>query len=74
MSLTKNPLIVQSANYIYNWFNSKIETDKDVLNFNTAEEVEGDLFVLNHLKRNYNNKVQYENIEARYNEAMSDEA
>ena len=63
-SVTKNPLYLQSANYIYNYFatnNNKF----DINLINTLEVINSDKTVVNSLKR-HNRKNRYENYE-RYN-------
>ena len=63
-SVTKNPLYLQSANYIYNYFatnNNKF----DINLINTLEVINSDKTVVNSLKR-HNRKKRYENFE-KYN-------
>lgn len=63
-SVTKNPLYLQSANYIYNYFatnNNKF----DINLINTLEVINSDKTVVNSLKR-HNRKKRYKNFE-RYN-------
>lgn len=65
-SVIKNPMILQSANYIYNWFiaiNNK--NNKLIKNSNLLESIESDEVVLKNLKKNKKNNEDYKNIEER---------
>ncbi|MGL5716024.1 hypothetical protein [Cetobacterium sp.] len=68
-SVTKNPMILQSCNYIYNWFLTKIETDEKNKTFNMLEMVESDKYTMNNIKKNYSKKELYNDIDYRIKKA-----
>lgn len=65
-SVTKNPLYLQSANYIYSFFltnkNIPEETNKSI---NTLEIINSDKNIIQYLKKQKIIK-EYSNVEARY--------
>jgi hypothetical protein len=63
-SVTKNPLYLQSANYIYSFFLSN-DSKIDLKPLNTLEIISSDKDVLRNLKRE-NNKKKYNDFEKRY--------
>lgn len=65
--INKNPLLLQSANYVYSWFLSKLQRNH-IDTFNNLDTVEADETIVNYIKSTSADKVSYENIEARYNE------
>lgn len=65
-SVVKNPMILKSANYIYNWFiaiNNK--NDNLINNSNTLEAIESDETILSNLYRNSENEERYKDIDSR---------
>lgn len=65
-SVIKNPLILNSANYIYNYFTSiNHKNDNLIKNSNYLEAIESDEIVLSSLSRNLKNEERYEDIESR---------
>ena len=64
MSLSKNPLIMQSAGFIYTWFLSKVKNAGDLLHMNMLEQTMVDLNVLEYSSKSVS-KEAYENQEAR---------
>lgn len=71
-SVTKNPMILQSCNYIYNWFLNKIETDEKNKTFNMLEMVESDKYTMNNIKKNYSNRELYDDIDYRIKKASGE--
>lgn len=70
-SVIKNPLILNSANYIYNWFigiNNK--NDNLIKNSNVLEAIESDENILNRLDKNKEKEERYQDISGRFNTAM----
>jgi hypothetical protein len=49
-SVTKNPMVIQSAQNVNNWFLTKISSDEEMLYFNTYEELKSDKTVLNFIE------------------------
>lgn len=70
-SLTKNPIILQSANFINSWFRSNIKDKKTLALFNQLESIDSDLRSIKHLKRQ-NVEEEYYNFEKRYKEIVGD--
>ena len=67
-SVIKNPMILNSANYIYNWFTAINHKNNNLIkNSNMLEAVESDEIILNNLKRNKTDKEMYEAVEDRLN-------
>lgn len=64
-SITKNPMVLQAANYVYTWFLN----NKDNLNFaknsNLLDSIESDETVLKVYEKRYSNKKDYEDVEGR---------
>ncbi|MFR4518444.1 MAG: hypothetical protein ACLT40_00595 [Fusobacterium sp.] len=64
-SITKNPMVLQAANYVYTWFLN----NKDNLNFaknsNLLDSIESDETVLKVYEKRYANKKDYEDVEGR---------
>ncbi len=64
-SITKNPMVLQAANYVYTWFLN----NKDNLNFaknsNLLDSIESDETVLKVYEKRYTNKKDYEDVEGR---------
>lgn len=71
-SVTKNPMILQSCNYIYNWFLNKIEDDDKNKTFNLLESVESDKYTMNNIKKNYSKRELYNDIDYRIKKASGD--
>lgn len=68
-SVIKNPLILNSANYIYSYFTSiNHKNDNLIKNSNYLEAIESDEIVLSNLSRNLKNEERYENIDGRLKE------
>lgn len=65
-SLTKNPLVLQSANHIYNWFLTKIKSKEELIHFNMVNEIETDKAVLKFIDKVYSNDYKYKDIETRH--------
>jgi hypothetical protein len=66
-SVTKNPVILQSANYIYSWFQSKLTNSDDVQTFSGLEVVESDKYIVDYIDKTNKNKNSYENVKTRLN-------
>lgn len=65
-SVIKNPIILNSANYIYNWFLSINHKNDDLIkNANYLEAVESDEVILSNLNRNLKNEENYNNFDDR---------
>lgn len=67
MSLTKNPVVMQSAMYIYSWFQSKIKDIETAKKYSSLDIAESDKEILENISVDIRNKNNYENIEARNN-------
>ncbi|MGL4999387.1 MAG: hypothetical protein ACRC5T_10500 [Cetobacterium sp.] len=65
MTVTKNPMVLQSCNYIYNWFITQIKTDKENQEFNLLEVAESDRVVMEKIKKDYQNRQNYSDIKRR---------
>lgn len=62
-SVIKNPIILNSANYIYNWFLTMNNQNENLLKNNNALEVlESDEEILNRLNKSQENEERYNNI------------
>lgn len=69
-SVIKNPMILNSANYIYNWFLTMNNQNEDLIkNNNILEIIENDEFVLNKLYKNKDNEERYQNVSDRFKKA-----
>lgn len=64
-SITKNPIVLQAANYVYTWFLNNKDSIKFVRNSNLLDNIESDEVVLKVFEKNYTNKKDYENIKER---------
>ncbi|MGL6098036.1 MAG: hypothetical protein ACRC0G_00285 [Fusobacteriaceae bacterium] len=75
MTITKNPIFLQSCTIVYSWFQSRITNIEDAKVYSMLEIAESDKEILENLDTDVRDKNRYENIEARYNlmkEALSD--
>ena len=72
MALTKNPMILQSANRIYAWFTSKIEDNDTLKTLNNLEVVESDIKSLKHIYT-IHRQEDYANFDERYKKVMGNE-
>lgn len=70
MSFSKNPIFLQSALYVYSWFQSKIQDQETSKKFSSLEIAESDKLVLDVLNKEMKNKNQYDNVEARNNKIL----
>lgn len=70
MSFSKNPIFLQSALYVYSWFQSKIQDQETSKKFSSLEIAESDKLVLDVLNKEMKNKNQYDNVEARNNKML----
>lgn len=69
-TVVKNPLILNSANYIYNWFISiNHKNDNLIKKANLLEAIECDEIVLSNLDKNIENEERYNDIDKRLEEA-----
>lgn len=69
-SVIKNPMILNSANYIYNWFLTMNNKNENLIkNNNILEIIESDEAILNKLDRNKENEERYQNISDRLRKA-----
>ena len=69
-SVIKNPMILNSANYIYNWFLTMNDKNENLIkNNNILEIIESDESILNRLDRNKENEERYQNIHDRLRKA-----
>ena len=69
-SVIKNPMILNSANYIYNWFLTMNDKNENLIkNNNILEIIESDESILNRLDRNKENEERYQNIHDRLKKA-----
>ena len=71
-SVTKNPIILQSCNYIYNWFLNKIESDEKNKLYNMLEMTESDKYTMKHIEKNYSKRELYTDIDYRIKKASGD--
>lgn len=70
MSFSKNPIFLQSALYIYSWFQSKIQDNETSKKISSLEIAESDKLTLDILNKEIKNKNMYENVEARNNKIL----
>lgn len=70
MSFSKNPIFLQSALYVYSWFQSKIQDQETSKKFSSLEIAESDKLVLDVLNKEMKNKNQYDNVDARNNKIL----
>lgn len=69
-SVIKNPMILNSANYIYNWFLTMNDKNENLIkNSNILEIIESDEAILNRLDRNKENEERYQNVSDRLKKA-----
>lgn len=69
-SVTKNPMILNSANYIYNWFlTMNDQNEKLIRNSNALEAIESDEFILKKILDENDNEEKYKNISERLENA-----
>lgn len=69
-SVIKNPMILNSANYIYNWFLTMNNQNENLIkNSNILEIIESDETILNRLDRNKENEERYQNVSDRLKKA-----
>lgn len=69
-SVIKNPMILNSANYIYNWFLTMNDKNENLIkNNNILEIIESDEAILNRLDKNKENEERYQNISDRLKKA-----
>lgn len=69
-SVIKNPMILNSANYIYNWFLTMNNKNENLIkNNNILEIIESDEAILNRLDKNKENEERYQNISDRLKKA-----
>lgn len=64
-SITKNPMVLQAANYVYTWFLNNKSNINFAKNSNLLDSIESDETVLKVFERKYANKKDYENVEER---------
>lgn len=64
-SITKNPMVLQAANYVYTWFLNNKSNINFAKNSNLLDSIESDETVLKVFERRYANKKDYENVEER---------
>lgn len=69
-SVIKNPMILNSANYIYNWFLTMNDKNENLIkNNNILEIIESDEAILNRLDKNKENEERYQNVSDRLKKA-----
>ena len=72
-SVIKNPMILNSANYIYNWFLTMNDKNENLIkNNNILEIIESDEAILNRLDKNKENEERYQNISDRLKKAKEE--
>lgn len=65
-SVIKNPMILNSANYIYNWFLTMNNQNEDLIkNNNALEIIESDEFILNKMNNREKNEEEYKSVSER---------
>ncbi|MGL6099214.1 MAG: hypothetical protein ACRC0G_06290 [Fusobacteriaceae bacterium] len=67
MTITKNPMFLQSCAIVYSWFQSKLNNLEDAKVYSMLEIAESDKAILENLDTEVRDRNRYENIEARYN-------
>lgn len=68
-SVTKNPQILMSASFVYNWFLSLDSKNEKFLNNNgLLNQIKSDENVVENLDRNFSTEKERINIEKRYEE------
>lgn len=70
-SITKNPMILQSALYIYNWFLALPEEQRKFIdNNNMLNHIESDEKNLYNIENIIQKEKEQENIEERFNKIL----
>lgn len=64
-SITKNPMVLQAANYVYTWFLNNKNNLNFAKNSNLLDSIESDETVLKVYEKRYANKKDYEDVEGR---------
>lgn len=64
-SITKNPMVLQAANYVYTWFLNNKDNVNFAKNSNLLDSIESDETVLKVYEKRYANKKDYEDVEGR---------
>lgn len=64
-SITKNPMVLQAANYVYTWFLNNKDNVNFIKNSNLLDSIESDETVLKVFEKRYSNKKDYEDVENR---------
>ena len=62
-SITKNPMVLQAANYVYTWFLNNKNNINFAKNSNLLDSIESDETVLKVYEKRYANKKDYEDVE-----------
>ena len=70
--MTKNPIVLNSANYVMNWFVCNIKDKKTMEKFNTLNVVKSDKIVVESLMRHKKRLDRYNNFEKRYKEVFDE--
>ncbi|MGL5716464.1 MAG: hypothetical protein ACRCXX_14105 [Cetobacterium sp.] len=70
MSLSKNPIFLQSAMYVYSWFQSKIKDTETAKKYSSLEIAESDKLIVETISDEIKHKNIYDNIEARNNKML----
>ena len=70
MSLSKNPIFLQSAMYVYSWFQSKIKDTEGAKKYSSLEIAESDKLIVDTINSEIKNKNIYDNVEARNNRML----
>lgn len=64
-SITKNPMVLQAANYVYSWFLNNKDNPNFAKNSNLLDSIESDETVLKVYEKRYKNKKDYEDVDGR---------
>ena len=64
-SITKNPMVLQAANYVYTWFLNNKNNLNFAKNSNLLDSIESNETVLKVYEKRYANKKDYEDVEGR---------
>ncbi|MGL5713721.1 MAG: hypothetical protein ACRCX2_11930 [Paraclostridium sp.] len=67
MTITKNPIFLQSCTVVYSWFQSKIKDTDDAKTYSMLEIAESDKAIVENIDTDVREKNRYKNLTARYN-------
>ncbi|MGL5718667.1 MAG: hypothetical protein ACRCX2_37025 [Paraclostridium sp.] len=67
MTITKNPIFLQSCMIVYSWFQSKIKDTDGAKIYSMLEIAESDRAIVENIDKDVRDKNRYKNVETRIN-------